>query len=220
MKQLVMAAALTLITAAPLLAQSERAYVTGVGGFATSPDVTSANVLAEAGVRVAPHLLVFGNLGEIRNLQPSEEQPTVDSTTASVAAAQGLSVLGTARVPALYSIGGLRYEVPMQGRVSPYVMGGLGVARLSPTAHFTYSSGTLPDGTTPATGADVTDQLVTAGLFTAPAASNAFMFTLGGGVDVPVAQHWAVDVGYRFSRFNATAPLNAQGATFRLGYRF
>jgi opacity protein-like surface antigen len=137
-----------------------------------------------------------------------------------VAAAQGLSVLGTARVPALYSIGGLRYEVPMQGRVSPYVMGGLGVARLSPTAHFTYSSGTLPDGTTPATGADVTDQLVTAGLFTAPAASNAFMFTLGGGVDVPVAQHWAVDVGYRFSRFNAATPLNAQGATFGLGYRF
>jgi opacity protein-like surface antigen len=202
------------------LAQTEHAYVTGVGGFATSPDVTSANVLAEAGVRIAPHLLVFGTLGEVRNLQPSEAQPTVDSTTASVAAAQGLSVLGTARVPALYSIGGVRYEVPMQGRVSPYVLGGLGVARLSPTAQFTYSSGTLPDGSTPAAGADVTDRLVTAGYFTAPAASNAFMFTLGGGVDVPVARHWAVDVGYRFSRFAATTPLNAQGATFGLGYRF
>jgi opacity protein-like surface antigen len=220
MKKFVMAATLTLFTAAPLLAQTEHAYVTGVGGFATSPDVTSANVLAEAGVRIAPHLLVFGTLGEVRNLQPSEAQPTVDSTTASVAAAQGLSVLGTARVPALYSIGGVRYEVPMQGRVSPYVLGGLGVARLSPTAQFTYSSGTLPDGSTPAAGADVTDRLVTAGYFTAPAASNAFMFTLGGGVDVPVARHWAVDVGYRFSRFAATTPLNAQGATFGLGYRF
>jgi opacity protein-like surface antigen len=104
----------------------------------------------------------------------------------------------------------VRYEVPMQGRVSPYVLGGLGVARLSPTAQFTYSSGTLPDGSTPAAGADVTDRLVTAGYFTAPAASNAFMFTLGGGVDVPVARHWAVDVGYRFSRFARTVLICVQ----------
>jgi opacity protein-like surface antigen len=108
----------------------------------------------------------------------------------------------------------------MQGRVSPYILGGWGVARLTSTAQFTYTSGPLPDGSTPTPGADVTDQLETAGYFTAPAASNAFMFTLGGGVDFPVAQHWAVDVGYRFSRFNATTPLNAQGATFGFGYRF
>src|SRR5439155_7978591 len=114
----------------------------------------------------------------------------------------------------------LRYEVPTNSRVSPYVLGGLGFARLMPTAQFTYSSGTLPDGSTPSIGADVTAQLVSAGDFTAPAASTAFMFTLGGGVEVPVARHWAIDGGYRFSRIAADTPVNAQGATFGFAYRF
>ena len=46
------------------------------------------------------------------------------------------------------------------------------------------------------------------------------MFTLGGGVEIPVARHWAIDAGYRFSRVAADTPLNAQGATFGFGYRF
>ena len=129
-------------------------------------------------------------------------------------------MLGTARVPAVYSVGGLRFEVPTRGRVSPYVLGGIGAARLNPTAQFTFSSGTLPDGSTPTVGDDVTSQLVAAGDFTAPAATTAFMFTLGGGVEIPVARHWAIDAGYRFSRVAADTPLNAQGATFGFGYRF
>jgi opacity protein-like surface antigen len=220
MRVLMIAASVTLLTAAPLLAQSERGYVTGVGGFAATSDTTSGNVLGEAGVRIAPHLLVFGSLGEFHNLQPSELQPTVDSTTAVLSAGQGLNVLGTARVPAWYSVGGLRYEVPTRGRVSPYLLGGIGAARLNPTAQFTFSSGTLPDGSTASVGDDVTSQLVAAGDFTAPPATTAFMFTLGGGVEIPVARHWAIDAGYRFSRVAADTPLNAQGATFGFGYRF
>jgi opacity protein-like surface antigen len=171
MKVLLMAAAVTLITAAPLLAQTtERGYVSGLGGFAASPDTTSGNLLVEGGVRIAPHLLVFGSVGEFHNRQPSDAQSAVDSTTAMLSVAQGLGVVGTPRVPAWYSMGGLRYDVPMQARVSPYVLGGLGVARLTPTAQFTYANGTLPDGTTPAVGTDVTADLVTAGDFTAPPA--------------------------------------------------
>jgi len=110
--------------------------------------------------------------------------------------------------------------VPARGRVLPYVLGGIGFARLTPTGRFTFLSGTLPDGSTPALGADVTSQLVTAGYFTTPAATNAFMYSLGTGVEVPVARHWAVDAGYRFSRVEADTPLNAQGLTFGFGYRF
>ena len=220
MKALMIVATVTLVTAAPLYAQTERGYVTGVGGFAATPDTTSGDVLGEVGVRVAPHLLVFGDVGRFHNLQPSDAQPAVDITTTFLAQTQGVTVLGTPRVPAWYSVGGLRYEVPMQGRVSPYVLGGIGFTRLTPTAQFTYSSGTLPDGSTPSVGTDVTTQLVTAGDFTAPPATTAFMFTLGGGVEVPVTRRWAVDAGYRFSRVAAGTPLNAQGATFGFGYRF
>lgn len=150
MRALMIAAILTLLTAAPLVAQTERGYLTGVGGFAVTPDTTSGDVLGEVGLRIAPHVLVFGDLGQFHNLQPSDVQPAVAGTTALLSAAQGLNVIGTARVPAWYSGGGLRYEVPTQSRVSPYVLGGIGLARLTPTAQFTYSSGTLPDGSTPA----------------------------------------------------------------------
>jgi opacity protein-like surface antigen len=220
MKLVMIATTVTLLTAAPLLAQTERGYVTGAGGFAVTTDTTSGNAIGEAGVRIARHLLAFGDIGRFRNLQPSETQPAVDGTTASLFAAQGLSVEGTGRVPAWYAVGGLRYEIPTRSRVSPYLSGGLGFARLTPTAQFTYSSGTLPDGSTPVPGADITSQLVTAGDFTLPPASTAAMFTLGGGVEIPVARHWAVDAGYRFARVAADTPLNAQGATFGFGYRF
>jgi opacity protein-like surface antigen len=215
-------AIVTMFTAGPAFAQmQERVYVTGVGGFATTPDTTSRDVMGEVGVRVARNLFVFGDLGQFHNLQPSVVQPTVDATTAILAAGQGLNVTGTARVPAWYSVGGLRYEVPIHSRLlSPYVLGGLGVARLNPTAQFTFVSGPMPDGSTQAAGADVTSQILTAGDFTAPPATTALMFTLGGGAEIPVARHWAIDAGYRFSRIAATTPLNARGATVGFGYRF
>ena len=184
-----------------------------------TPDTTSGDVSAEAGVRVAPHLSLFADVGHFHNLQPSDVQDNVDLTT-QASADTGLSVLGTGRVPAVYSIGGLRYQPGMLGRVAPYVLGGVGVARLKPTASFTYSSGTLPDGSTPAVGDDVTTQLESAFDFSLPLPSNAFMATLGGGVEVPLARHWAVAADYRFSRIKADTPLNAQGATFGIGYRF
>jgi opacity protein-like surface antigen len=220
MRTMIIVTAISLLPAAPLLAQTERGYLTGVGGFAASTDITSGNVAAEVGVRIAPHLLVFGNLGQFHNLQPSDAQPAVDGTTATVAGAIGLDVIGSAHVPAWYSVGGVRYEVPARGRVLPYVLGGIGFARLMPNGQFTYSSGTLPGGSTVAVGDDVTSDLVTAGYFTKPPATSAFMYSLGTGVEIPVAQHWAVDAGYRFSRVEADTPLNAQGLTFGFGYRF
>jgi opacity protein-like surface antigen len=220
MRIVTIVAVATMCAAAPAFAQTERVYVTGIGGTATTSEVTSRDVLGEVGVRVAPHLSVFGDVGQFHNLQPSDVQPTVDSAVAALSANQGLSVLGTGRVPAVFSLGGVRYEAASRGRVSPYVLGGVGFARLMPTAKFTYSSGTLPDGTTPATGDDVTSSVIGTGVFTNPADSTAAMFTLGGGVDVPLARRWAVDAGYRFSRVAADTPLNAHGVTFGVGYRF
>ena len=219
MKLVMFATTVTLLTAAPLFAQGERGYVTGIGGFAVSSGTTSANTLAEAGVRIAPHLSVFGDVGRFHDLQPTSVLSSVD-TTASLAAAQGVDVTPGARVPAWYSEGGVRYEIPAKGHVMPYVSGGLGFARLSPSPQFTFSSGTFPDGSTPPLGFDVTPQLTTAGDFTTLPASTAALMTLGGGVEIPVARRWAVDAGYRFSRVATDTPLNVQGAAFGIGYRF
>ena len=225
------AATVALLTAAPLLADEKGAgggdasgYVTGLGGFARSIGNTTGDVVVEGGVRIAPHVMVIGNVGRFGNLQ-ADLQPTLDATTSALAANQGLSVIGGGSVPASYFTGGLRVEIPINGNVMPYVLGGVGVARLNPTAQFTFSSWILPDGSTPAVGTDVTTAITSAGSFTAPPASSAMMFTLGGGVQVPVAPHWVVDAGYRFSRIAAdttlsASPLTPNGMTFGFGYRF
>ena len=229
MSRLMMAMTLAVLGVAPLFAQENgeqdaRGYVTGLGGFTVSGGDTAGDFRVEGGVRVAPHLMVFGNVGRFGDLQ-GDLQPTLNTTTAALAANQGLTVLGSGSLPASYVTGGLRVEIPTSTRVLPYVLGGVGVARLSPTAQFTFSSGTMPDGSTPAVGTDVTGALTTSGSFIAPPASTAFMFTLGGGMQVPVAPHWVADVGYRYSRIAAdstlsASALNANGMTFGVGYRF
>ena len=229
MKALMIAATVTLLTAAPLFAQesgeqAERGYVTGLGGFATGVGATTGDVSIEGGIRIAPHVMVFGTVGRFGNLQ-ADLQPTLDTATAALTANQGLSVIGGGNLPASYFVGGLRAAVPTHSRVSPYILGGVGVARLSPSPQFTFSSGTLPDGSTPAVGTDVTAAIISSGNFTAPPSSSAFMFTLGGGVQVPVARHWVADAGYRYSRIAAdstlsASALNASGMTFGFGYRF
>ncbi|MEO8260197.1 MAG: outer membrane beta-barrel protein [Acidobacteriota bacterium] len=229
MRTVIIAATVTLMTAGTLLAQERggqqaSGYVTGLGGFATSVGNTTADVAAEAGVRIAPHLMVFGNIGRFANLQ-ADLQPTLDSATASLSASQGLSVIGGGKLPASYGLGGLRLELPTRFRVMPYALGGIGVARLSPTTQFIFSGGTMPDGSIPDVGADVTTAIVSSGVVSAPSASNAFMFTAGGGVQVPVARHWVADAGYRYCRIAAdttlsASPLSTNGMTFGVGYRF
>jgi opacity protein-like surface antigen len=226
---LMMAASIALLTAAPLFAQERggpdaSGYVTGLGGFAASVANTSSDVLIEGGVRIAPHVMVFGNVGRFGNLR-ADLQPTLDVTTAALAANQGLTVIGGGSLPATYVTGGLRVEIPTNSRVMPYVLGGVGVAHLTPTPQFAFSSGIMPDGSSPALGADVTTAVVAAGDVTPPAASSAFMFTLGGGLQLPVASHWVVDAGYRYSRIAGdstldTSSLSANGMTFGFGYRF
>jgi opacity protein-like surface antigen len=218
MRELIIVAACIVCGAAPSFAQSERGYVSVGGGVAISPDATSGNVLGEVGVRVARNLFVFGDVGQFHNLQPSLAQPTVDATALALSS-EGISVTGTARVPAWQMLGGVRYLIPTHAGPTPYVLGGAGLARLSPTAQFLYASGTIV-GAAPVPGDDVTSQLTTLGDYTNPAATNAFMFTVGGGVQMPIAPRLSVDVGYRVSRINSDTPVNAQSILAGVGYRF
>jgi opacity protein-like surface antigen len=219
MKAVLIVATLAL-AAAPSYAQGSSVYASIAAGFAVAPDGTSGDLRGQVGVRVAPHLFVFGDFGQFHNLQPSELQPSVDSVDATLAAS-GLTVTGVAHVPAWYSMGGLRWSMPLNAHLSPYVFGGVGFARLSPAAHFTYQDGTLLGATTaPVAGDDVTAQLVSTGEFVQPAASTAGMFSVGGGVEAPIAPHVVADIGYRVSRVAADTPLTAQSVTFGVGYRF
>ena len=233
MKTFVMAVAVIALTTAPAFAQERKTdggwqnapgYVEGLGGFQAATGNTTGDVLIEGGVRVMPHVMVFGDLGWFKNVQGDLSASLTNSVT-TLQNTQGLGVTGSGRLPALYSIGGVRVEIPMSDLFLPYVLGGAGIARLTPTQQFAFTSGTMPDGSTPAVGQDITSTLTATGALTAPASSTAFMYTVGGGVLIPVASRWTVDAAYRYSRIAAdptlsAVPLSTNGMTFGLGYRF
>lgn len=228
MRPFMLSALVIVVVSAPAFAQEptftdSRAYASVSGGFASALGHTTGDFLVEGGVRVAPHLKVIGDLGRFHSLS-GDLQPTLDMTASSLSA-NGLGVTSSASVPAWYGLGGLRLDVPTRTRIVPYVLGGVGVARLAPTPQFLFANGALPDGTTPSVGTDVTSSITSTGLFATPAASTGWMSMIGGGVQVPVAPRFGVDVGYRYSRIAADAtlsatPLNANGMTFGLNYRF
>lgn len=220
----------SVMMAAPAFAQSERGYVEGIGGFdvssvpAASSNLTSGIGGAQVSLRIAKGMMAFGELGRFHDLQPQAEQTTVDSTVTALSTTAGLDVIGTAKMPATYGLGGIRFEGPTRNRVTPYVLGGIGMARLTPNVQFSYSDGVLPNAdptaSAPLVGQDVTTQILSAGDFALPSPTSSFMFSAGAGARVNVAKRWAFDGGYRFSRISADTPIHAQGLTFGLGYRF
>jgi opacity protein-like surface antigen len=228
MKVFSMVFAITVLAAAPSFAQEKSGqdpsgYVSGFGGAVWSAGNSSSSVLFEGGVRIAPHLMAFDNVGRFTNLQ-GDLEPTLDAATASLAT-QGVGVTSGGTLPAWYGVGGLRAEIPAGAHFFPYALGGIGAARLNPSPQFIFASGTLPDGSTPTVGTDVTQSLITGGSFTDPPPSSAFMMMLGGGVQIPVEQHWTADIGYRYSHIAAdttlsATPLNTNVMTFGFGYRF
>lgn len=232
MKKLVQGWSLAVVLAAasatPAVAQEgivspTRGYLSLFGGSVWTGGDTTANLVFEGGARIAPHLLAWGNLGRFNDLQP-DLTPFLDAETGTLAN-QGIGVNGLGTLPAWYTLGGLRAEFSPKGHTLPYVLGGLGTARLKPNEEFMFSSGALPDGSVPAAGTDVTSSLETSGALLTPERTNAFMYTFGGGVQVPVARHWAGDVGYRYSHIAADTALSAgaihtNAITFGFGYRF
>ena len=214
----------TLLCAGSSFAQTprppvERSYVLGATGFSTDSDGTSADSRFELGGRVARNLFVFGDIGRFHNLESTAMQQTVDTTTGQLSD-NGISVTGSAETPTNYMLGGLRATVPTHSRVAPYAFGAVGFAHVMPGATFTYTSGALPDGSMPNPGDDVTTDLTSSGLYTPPSSTNSAMYSLGGGVNLPIAKHLAADVGYRYSRIATATPINTQGMTFGVGYRF
>ena len=214
------------LVATPAFAQRERGYISGIGGVAfssatASPRTTSGDLALEAGGRIAPSLLAFGNFGRIDNLTPTTSQSSITDAVSMLSTSDALGVQGSARTPADYVLGGLRWQSLASRRVSPFLSAGFGVAHLTPNALFKYASGTVPgDATPPNVGDDVTSLVTPLASFTPPQPESALMMMASGGAEFAVATHWAVDTQYSLSRISASTPLHAQGLAFGFGYRF
>src|SRR5262249_51171890 len=71
-----------LSVASPLLAQERpvsdpKAFVSASGGFVSALGDKTSDVRFEGGVRIAPHLMIFGNVGKFGDLQ-TDLQPQID----------------------------------------------------------------------------------------------------------------------------------------------
>jgi opacity protein-like surface antigen len=234
---------LTLVVAAPVFAQGAatapqaeetRAYLTATGGlaifsnvsgFSTAGNQATPDVAIDLGVRFRTHLLVFGEGGWLRNLQRGIQPLLVDTTT-TVYANHLIGLTGTGSLAAWYGLGGAGVAGPTWGRWTPYLMGGIGMASLDPSLHFTYNSGTLPGQTTaPSAGTEVTDTLTSAGYLTPPPSSTARMVMVSGGVQLALSPRWIADGQYRYSQIAADSVLASKtiginAITVGLGVRF
>jgi opacity protein-like surface antigen len=188
-----------------------------VEGFAQSAfgNVTSQAYGGEAGFTVATRLQVFVEGGRIRDVATSD----LGINAATIAAALNLSqqnslpFLPTVKEPVTFGVAGVKYLIPLNSKLEPYVMGGFGVARYTKDVHFFVG------------GTDVTQNLASqyqvvlgsdlSGDFTRP------MLSLGLGVTWPAWERLIVDFQYRYGRiFADTQGINVNRVGVGVGVRF
>jgi len=190
---------------------AQRGYA-AVDAAATFGNSSSQSYGGEVGVTVAPGWQLFVEGGHINNAA------TAALATAAQAIAGGLgqtqSGVGvSAKEPVAFGDAGVRYLVPVSSTsVLPYVMAGIGAARVTQDATFTIG------------GADVTSSLAQYGVQLGTDLSGRFtkpLLVLGGGVTVPVWSRVLIDLHYRYGRiFAADQGINVSRAGIGMGVRF
>jgi hypothetical protein len=201
-------------------AQEPRGYVVGGGALSRITGATSGGVNGEVGLKVAPNVVVFGNIGDLRDVHWSSLQTSVDNAVTVLSTSDGLTATAKPRVPAWYSLGGARIQFPNHSAVTPYVFGSIGFAHMSPSVRFLYQSGTTLSGNTATVGDDITADVVSSGAFTLPTPPTNLMLRTGGGVQVPLGKYLIGNLAYSVSRISADIPIHAQDFTVGLGIKF
>ncbi|HEX3704445.1 MAG TPA: outer membrane beta-barrel protein [Vicinamibacterales bacterium] len=179
---------------------------------ATFGNLSSQSYGLEAGVTVRPDLQVFVEGGRVNNVASSAFATAAQLIAGSLGQTQS-QVGYSAKEPVVFGDAGVRYLVPVSGTsLQPYVLGGFGIARVKQDA--TFSVG----------GSDVTGNLAQYGIVLGTDLSSTFtnpLLVLGAGLTVPVWQHLAVDVHYRYGRiFAGDAGFNVSRAGIGFGVRF
>ena len=205
-----------MVLALPAVARAQDApkgYVQGLVGAARTEETDT--VYAGLGAwRINDRFHVFGEVGRMRNAIG----PELSRQTAEVEAqiiASNAAQFGTtfpvdfdARVPTWYTFGGVRAQGPSRGKLSTYVEGGAGTARLDPQVHLTVNGVNLDNEAAALTGlGDGRQQLE---------------FLAGGGAGVAF-QAWKrirVEGGYRYMRIFGDDQTNVNRVHVAGGWSF
>lgn len=177
-------------------ATGDQGYVEAVGQSAFG-NVTSQNFGVEAGVGIMRRLQVFVEFGRTRDVSPAELGQAAQVIAGYLSQTQS-NVAFTVKQPATIFSAGLRYTIVpaggSTGRVRPYVMGGVGLARMNKNVAFTIA------------GSDVTTTLTQYGVVLGTdltGDSSSAMILGGGGAMITLYKQLVFDVQLRLGRILA-----------------
>lgn len=173
-------------------------------------NVTSQSFGVEAGVTVQPRLQIFVEGGQTRDTAPAALGANAQLIAGFLSQTQS-GVSFTVKQPVTFGVAGVRYGA-MVGKVEPYVLGGVGAARVKRDVAFSVG------------GSDVTSNLQNLGVALGTDLSGSetkAMISLGGGIAWPAWQRLVIDLQYRYGRIlTSDEGLNLHRAGVGVGVRF
>jgi hypothetical protein len=194
---------------APTQAAS-KGYVEAVAQSAFG-NVTSQSFGGEFGITVLPAVQLFVEGGRVNNVATAEIGAAAAKISGYLSQTQ-TSVGYAVKQPVTFGIAGVKFNIPVSGRLQPYVMGGGGVAQVK--QNVTFSVG----------GADVTGNLTSYGVALGTDLSGKVtkpMAVAGTGVMWSAWQRLVLDFQYRYGRIFADGQgINVSRAGLGLGVRF
>lgn len=205
MRSVVIACAFVLAAASVQAQSAERGSVYVRGGLTFGTE-TSSVVAGGAAFNVTPAIQVFGEVGRAQNVMPSSFKDDLDTAISALSVYYGVPMTMDIKVPAFYGLGGVRYVVPVAGKVHPFVEGGLGVASLS------------YDIEAKVMGVDVSEDVEDAMDLSS---ESKLLIAIGGGVSADLTASLQLDAGYRFMHVNVDEPtINTSAIYAGLRYKF
>lgn len=154
-------------------------------------NVTSQSFGAEGGYRVGQRMHVFVELGRVRDTSPKTIGAAAQIIAGYLTRVQTAPVTFSVKQPMEFGVAGIRYSVPYSDRIEPYVIGGVGLARVTRQVGFTIG------------GADVTETIGTYGVALGKdlaGTEDKLMISAGGGVIWKVRAPIFLDATYRYGR--------------------
>lgn len=200
-----LAVAISVLVLPSVAHAQDRAFVGALGGITFGTE-TSSVFAGQAGGRIAPSLVIFGEVGRMQNVLPKDLQDELDLAAELFESEFGTSLEIDAKVPAFYGLAGIRWS--SDARVAPFVEAAGGIARLSLTLNAEVG------------GIDVSRE-IEAVLDDEDTEATKFMISLGGGVNARLAKTLRLDVGYRYNRIFTDDPaINSSQAYAALRFWF
>lgn len=186
-----------LATSAPALAQESapagRGFVGGFGGATFGTAEPGMVFGARTGVEIVPGLHVIAEVGRLSDILPTDVRDDLDFVESLLEFEYGMPVTIDLTAPATYGLFGARWSRHI-GRVSPFVEGGIGAAKVS------IDFDEISIG-----GIDVTS-LVRDEIGAEDLESTELLIGVGGGINAEITSAVSVDVGYRYSRIGTEDP--------------